>query len=150
MRFITAADTTYIYKKNIYFIIHFRPLKMDNNFFEIHVKFKNLETTLQIKIVYEEINSSQNSGNACYHLVENVLSYTLLQKRTEMGLYKTTEWSKSFSAGVIYLRQRNFSAYLYNLDSFLNISVRIGLPYLGKNIRWRCSRIEFRGQYLGL
>jgi hypothetical protein len=98
----TAADTTHIYKKNIYFIIHFRPLKMDNNFFEIHVKFKNLETTIQIKIVYEEINSSKNSGNACYHSVQNVLSYTLLEKRTEMGLYKTTEWSKSFSAGVIY------------------------------------------------
>ena len=41
-----------------------------------------------------------------------------------MELYRTTEWSKSFSAEVLYLQQRNFSAPLHNLECRLNTCVR--------------------------
>jgi hypothetical protein len=37
----------------------------------------------------EEIKKSLNSGNACYHLVQNLLSFCLLSKSIKIRIYKT-------------------------------------------------------------
>jgi len=40
-------------------------------------------------IIQEEIKSVLNSVNACYHLVRNLLSSSLLSKNLKIKLYKT-------------------------------------------------------------
>jgi len=53
-------------------------------------QFKYLGTTLTTKnSIQEEIKSRFNSGNVCYHLVQNLLSSSLLSKDTETELYTT-------------------------------------------------------------
>jgi hypothetical protein len=37
----------------------------------------------------EEIKSRLNSGNACYHSVQNLLSFHLLSKNLKIRIYKT-------------------------------------------------------------
>jgi hypothetical protein len=44
---------------------------------------------LYIYIVEEEITSGLNSGNACYHSVQNLLSSHLLSKNIKIRMYKT-------------------------------------------------------------
>jgi hypothetical protein len=38
----------------------------------------------------EEINSRLNSGNACYHSVQSLLSSRLLSRNVKVKIYKTT------------------------------------------------------------
>ena len=38
----------------------------------------------------EEIKSRLKSGNACYHLVQNLSSSSLLSKNTKIKIYRTT------------------------------------------------------------
>jgi hypothetical protein len=38
---------------------------------------------------YEEIRSRLNSGNACYHAVQNILSSRLLSRNVKIKIYKT-------------------------------------------------------------
>jgi hypothetical protein len=40
-------------------------------------------------LIQEEIKRRLNSGNACYHSVQNLLSSRLLSKNLKIGLYKT-------------------------------------------------------------
>jgi hypothetical protein len=40
-------------------------------------------------LVQDEIKSRLNSGNACYHLVQNLLSSRVLLKNIKIGIYKT-------------------------------------------------------------
>jgi hypothetical protein len=44
---------------------------------------------LMSKLIWEEIKRRLNSGNACYHLVQNLLSSNLLSKNLKIGIYKT-------------------------------------------------------------
>jgi hypothetical protein len=37
----------------------------------------------------EEIKSRLNLGNACYHLVQNLLSFSLLSKNLKIKTYRT-------------------------------------------------------------
>jgi hypothetical protein len=39
--------------------------------------------------LHEEINSRLNSGNACYHSVQNLLSSCLLSRNVKVKIYKT-------------------------------------------------------------
>jgi hypothetical protein len=40
-------------------------------------------------LIQEEIKRRLNSGNACYHSVQNLLSSRLLSKNVKIGIYKT-------------------------------------------------------------
>jgi len=49
-----------------------------------------LETTLTNQnTIQEEIKSRLKSGNACYHLVQNLLSSSLLSKNLKTRIYRT-------------------------------------------------------------
>jgi hypothetical protein len=53
-------------------------------------EFKNLGTTLKNQnSIPEEIKSRLRSGNACYHSVQNLLSFRLLIKNLKINLYRT-------------------------------------------------------------
>jgi hypothetical protein len=65
-------------------------IKIANRSFENEAKFKHLGTTLTDQIwVHEEIMSGLNSGNACYHSVQSLLSSRLLSRNLEVKIYQT-------------------------------------------------------------
>jgi hypothetical protein len=56
-------------------------IRIANESFEKVAKFKYLVTTLtNQKGIHDEIKDSLNSGNACYHSVQNLLSSRLISK----------------------------------------------------------------------
>jgi len=64
-------------------------IKTDNSSFENVEQFKYLGTILTNQnSVQEEIKSSLNSGNACYHSVQNLLCSSLLSKNIEIKIYR--------------------------------------------------------------
>jgi hypothetical protein len=46
-------------------------------------------TVTNQNLIQEEIKRRLNSGNACYHLVQSLLSYRLLSKNLKIRIYKT-------------------------------------------------------------
>jgi hypothetical protein len=65
-------------------------IKIVNRSFEGVAKFKYLGTTLtDQKCMQEEIKSRLNSGNACYHSVQSLLSSCLLSRNVKAKIYKT-------------------------------------------------------------
>jgi hypothetical protein len=66
-------------------------IKIANRFFEDVTKFKYLGTTLTDQnVMTEEIKSRLNSGNACYHSVQSLLSSRLLSRNVKVEICKTT------------------------------------------------------------
>ena len=64
-------------------------IKIDNSSFERVEQFKYLGTTLTNQnSIKEEIKCRLMSGNACYHLVQNLLSSSLLSKNIKIKIYK--------------------------------------------------------------
>jgi hypothetical protein len=65
-------------------------VRIDNGTFERVLEFKYLGTTLTNQnYIAEEIKSRLRSGNACYHLVQNLLSLRLLSKNLKIKIYRT-------------------------------------------------------------
>ena len=65
-------------------------VKSDNSTFERVGEFKYLGTTLTNQnSIAEEIKSRLRPGNACYHSVQNLLSYGLLSKNLKIKIYRT-------------------------------------------------------------
>ena len=65
-------------------------MKTDNSSFEMVEEYKYLGTTLMFKIsIQEEIKSRMQSGNACYHSEQNILSSSLLSKNLKINPLKT-------------------------------------------------------------
>jgi hypothetical protein len=65
-------------------------MKVANRFFKIVAQFRYLGTTvINQNFIQEEIKRRLNSGNACYHSVENILYSHLLSKNVKIRIYKT-------------------------------------------------------------
>ena len=65
-------------------------VRIDNSTFEMVEEFKYLGTTLTIQnSIREEIKSRLRSGNACYHSVQNLLSFRLLSRKLKIKIYRT-------------------------------------------------------------
>jgi hypothetical protein len=67
-----------------------REIKIGNRAFENASQFKYLGTTVtDLNLIQEEIKRRLNSGNACYHSVQNLLSSRLLSKYVKVRIYNT-------------------------------------------------------------
>jgi len=65
-------------------------IKIDNSSSERVEQFTYLGTTLKNQIsIQEEIKSRLQSGNACYHSLQNALSSSLLSKNIKIKIYRT-------------------------------------------------------------
>jgi hypothetical protein len=67
-----------------------RDIKIGNRSYENVSQFKYLGmTVINQNLIQEEIKRRLNSGNACYHSVQNLLSSCLLSKNVKVRMYKT-------------------------------------------------------------
>jgi hypothetical protein len=65
-------------------------IKRGNRLYEMVSQFKYLVMRVTNQnLIQEEIERRLNSGNACYHSVQNLLSSHLLSKNVKIRLYKT-------------------------------------------------------------
>jgi hypothetical protein len=64
--------------------------KVDNSSLEKVEEFKYLGRTLKNQnSIQEEIKNRLKSGNACYHLVQNLLSSSLLSRNIKINIYRS-------------------------------------------------------------
>jgi hypothetical protein len=65
-------------------------IKIADRGFENVAQYKYMGTTVRNQnLIQEEVNRRLNSGNACYHSVQNLLSSRLLSKNTKITIYET-------------------------------------------------------------
>jgi hypothetical protein len=78
---INIQKTKYMLLSRYKNVGHNRDIKIANRSFENVPQFKYLGTTVTNQnLIQEEIKRRLNSGNACYHSVQNLLSSRLLSK----------------------------------------------------------------------
>jgi hypothetical protein len=68
-------------------------LKMANRSFENVRQFKPFGTVTNENLSQEEIKRRMNSGNACNHSVQNILSCCLMSKNVNIKIYKNHNFS---------------------------------------------------------
>jgi hypothetical protein len=67
-----------------------REIKIGNRHFENVSQFKRLRTTVTNQnLIQDKIKRRLNSGNACYHSIQNLLSSRLLSKYLKIRIYET-------------------------------------------------------------
>jgi hypothetical protein len=87
---VTPEKTKYMLMSRSQEIGHKRSTKIANRSFEDVAEFKYLGTTLTDQnYIHEENKSRLNSGNACYHSVQSLLSSHLLSRNLKVKIYKT-------------------------------------------------------------
>jgi hypothetical protein len=65
-------------------------IRIASDLFENMAKFKYLGTTMTNQNdIHDEIKSRLNSGNACYHSVQDHLSSYLISKNLKLKIYRT-------------------------------------------------------------
>jgi hypothetical protein len=65
-------------------------IKISNRSFENVLQFRYLGMTVTNQnLIQEEIKMKLNSGNACYHLLQYLLSSCLLSKNVKIRIYKS-------------------------------------------------------------
>jgi hypothetical protein len=79
-------------------------VKIANRYFENVAPFRYLGRTITNEnLIHEEIKRRLNSGNACYHSVQNLLSSRLLSKNIKITmpvvLYECETWSLTLRDG---------------------------------------------------
>jgi hypothetical protein len=86
-----VEKTTYMLLSRHQNVGQSRDIKIANKSFGNVSQFKYLGTTVTDQnLIQEEIKRRWNSGNACYHSVQNLLSFCLLSKNIKIRIYKTT------------------------------------------------------------
>jgi hypothetical protein len=86
---INVEETKYMLLSRQQNVGQNRDMKIANRSFENVSQFKYLwMTATNQNFIEEEIKRRLNSGNACYHSVQNLLSSQLLSKNLEIRLYK--------------------------------------------------------------
>jgi hypothetical protein len=87
---VNAEKTKYMVMSRNHNAGHNHNIKIDNKSFERVEEFRYFETTLTNQnSIHEEIKSRLKWGNACYHSVQNLLSFRLLSKNTKIRVYRT-------------------------------------------------------------
>jgi hypothetical protein len=81
---VNVEETKYMFVSRDQNAGQTREIKIGNISFENVSQFKHLGTTVTNQnLIKEEIKRRLNSGNACYHSVQNLLSSCLLSKKCE-------------------------------------------------------------------
>jgi hypothetical protein len=102
-------------------------IKVADKFFKNVAKLKNLGRTLTNQnCIPEDIKSRINSGNACYHAVQNPLSSRLISKNVTIKIYKS-----------IILRVVLYGCEIWSIT-------------LREEHRLKCLRASCSGEYLDL
>jgi hypothetical protein len=87
---VNSEETKYVLTSRYWKVGQKHRIKIANRSFEDVAKFKYLGTTLIDKnCSHVEIKSRLNSGNACCHLVQSLLSSYLLSRNVKIKIYKT-------------------------------------------------------------
>jgi hypothetical protein len=83
---VNTEKTKYMFLSHHQNVGQNHDIKIGNRCFENVAQFRYLRMMVTNQ---EEIRRRLNSGNACYHLVQNLLSSHLLSKNIKMRIYKT-------------------------------------------------------------
>jgi hypothetical protein len=85
---VNVEKTKYIFVSRDQNVDQNRDIKIGNRSFENISQFKYLGTTVTNQnLIQEEIKRRLNSGNACYHSVQNLLSSRLLSENAKVRIY---------------------------------------------------------------
>jgi hypothetical protein len=87
---INAEKTRYMIMSRYPNSGHKQNISLANESFEDVAKLEYLGATLKNQNdIFDEVKNKLNSGNACYHSVQNLLSFRLISKNLKIKIYKT-------------------------------------------------------------